>query len=371
MLKWTLQRIFQQYPPEQYGVRLPLEQHKALAAIRDCRTAVMGSHSEYCQQGHLCGVFYNSCRHRGCPQCQHVKREQWLVQWSARLLNTQHHHWVFTCPHELLPLWRYNQAWFQDCLYTSVNKTLKQLSAAPKHLGAQPGYLLALHSWSRKLSEHPHIHALISHGGLTPGGDWCLPRRKGLFPAEVVKRLFRGKFLAAVKLAMVQGALSYPLDKTATYWQTMLNKLGRVKWQVYACKPYEHAHGVAKYLAKYMRGGALRNSQIISVKNGVVHLKYRSHQSKQTERIKYGIKAFEQQILRHMPLAGKLSIRYYGLYQPSLLNRLNKARQQLGQAAYVAIEVPDWKEVIRCLGASLVCPICGDELLKSGNNPRH
>ncbi|MGC3835475.1 IS91 family transposase [Moritella viscosa] len=292
MQKWTVQRIFQEYSLSQLNIGFPLYQHKAFSFIRDCRTAKMGAHSQHCSQGHFCGIHYNSCRHRGCP---HVVKEQWLNDWSARLLNTQHHHWIFTFPHELLPLWRFNRSWFQDALFKAVSQTLKQLTNDDKHLKAKVGCILAL--WGRNLSEHPHIHCLISHGGLNKAGEWCNPKRKGLFPAEVVKRLFRGKFLAAIRQAIKSEQLRYSGDKEASYWVHMANKLSRVKWQVFACKPYKHGLGVAKYLARYMRGGPLHNSQILAVKNEMVKLKYHSHQSGRAERINFKVDKLEQKIL--------------------------------------------------------------------------
>jgi len=115
MEKWTIQKLFQsQLDGTAPTLNVPLYQLKAAQAIGGCRTEAMGSHAQFCANGHLCGVFYNSCRHRGCPQCQFAAKERWLAQWSARLLNVKHHHWIFTVPHLLLALWRYNREWFQD-----------------------------------------------------------------------------------------------------------------------------------------------------------------------------------------------------------------------------------------------------------------
>ena len=138
MQKWTVQRIFQEYSLSQLNIGFPLYQHKAFSTIRDCRTAKMEAHSQHCSQGHFCGVHYNSCRH--------VVKDQWLNDWSARLLNTQHHHWIFTFTHELLPLWRFNRSWFQDALFRAVSQTLKQLTNDDKHLKAKVGGILALHT---------------------------------------------------------------------------------------------------------------------------------------------------------------------------------------------------------------------------------
>ena len=360
MTQYSLQQLFTQYPPEHFGIKLPRYQHKAIDAITACRTQKMGSHGQYCEQGHLCGVFYNSCRHRGCPQCQSVKREQWLTDWSARLLDTQHHHWIFTCPHELLPLWRFNRAWFQGVLFSSVVETLKTLLSDKRHLGVQAGFLLALHTWGRNLSDHPHIHCLISHGGLDEQKKWRQPRSKHLLPAEIVKRMFRGKLIAKLKVAIDEGKVSLPNSQSTTTLINLLNKLGRVKWQVYACKPYSHGFGVAKYLARYLRGGALKNHQILGIKAEQVLFKYRDHRTHKMVRSRYAIADFERQILRHLPIPNQQMIRYYGFYHPSQLVRLNQARQALGQADYKMPSLPDWQAVMDKYGLSIDCVICAE-----------
>lgn len=367
-MQYSLQSLFTQYPPNNLGLKLPLYQHKAVDAITGCRTQKMGSHGQYCEQGHLCGVFYNSCRHRGCPQCQSVKREQWLADWSARLLDTQHHHWIFTCPHELLPLWRFNRAWFQGLLFSCVAETLKTLFADEQYLGVQAGFLLALHTWGRNLSDHPHIHCLITHGGLDEQGKWRQPKSKSLLPAEVVKRVFRGKLIAKLKIGINNGEVVLPSTQSATSLLNLLNKLGRIKWQIYACKPYSHGFGVAKYLARYIRGGALKNHQILNIESGQVLFKYRDHRTKKMQRSRCRIADFEQQILRHQPLPNQQSIRYYGFYHPSQLARLNKARQNLGQAAYQTPKLPDWQAVMEKFGLSIDCPICNESERQSATS---
>jgi len=124
-------------------------------------------------------------------------------------------------------------------------------------------------------------------------------------------------------------------------------------------KPYEHGLGVAKYLARYMRGRPLHNGQILAVSNEIVKLKYHSHQSGKTERINFKVGQFEQKILTHMPLPGKPTVRYYGLYHPGVQTRLNIARENLGQSAYTMPEKPDWQAILKKLGVELICAVCG------------
>lgn len=362
MEKYSVQRLFQtQLNNPALPFRVPLYQLKAVQALSGCRTSAMGSHGQYCENGHLCGVYFNSCRHRGCPQCQYTAKERWLTQWSARLLNTQHHHLIFTIPHELLPIWRFNREWFQDELYLAVAKTIKQLSRSKNHLGAQPGFLLALHTWGRNLSEHPHIHCLLSHGGLTPEGRWSTPKRKIMFPVKVIRRLFKGKFLASLKQKLEGDSLVLANNDNEARVKELFNKLGRIEWQVFACKPYAHGVGVAKYLAKYMRGGPLRNSQITHVKHNEVVFKYKSHQTKQTERKRLSLSDFNHRVLRHLPLKGKPTIRYYGLYHPSIIEKLNMAREHFKQPALTEITLPTWQQMMHQFGVVFNCIECGSK----------
>ncbi|MEZ9200119.1 transposase [Shewanella sp. 10N.286.54.B9] len=222
------------------------------------------------------------------------------------------------------------------------------------------GFLLALHTWGRNLSDHPHIHCLISHGGLDEQKKWRQPRSKHLLPAEIVKRMFRGKLIAKLKVAIDEGKVSLPNAQSTTTLINLLNKLGRVKWQVYACKPYSHGFGVAKYLARYLRGGALKNHQILGIKAEQVLFKYRDHRTHKMVRSRYAIADFERQILRHLPLPNQQMIRYYGFYHPSQLVRLNQARQALGQADYKMPSLPDWQAVMDKYGLSIDCVICAE-----------
>jgi len=143
-------------------------------------------------------VWYNSCRHRACPQCNGVAKEQWLARTRARLIECAHWHVVFTIPHQLNVLWRLNTAAMSAALFECARDTLLELLADPRHLGAQPGMQLALHTWTRSLDLHPHIHALVSDGGLRDG-IWVHPRRSHFLPATVVMMLFRGKLLDALR----------------------------------------------------------------------------------------------------------------------------------------------------------------------------
>jgi hypothetical protein len=164
----TLQTIFQDaFPAYEQTHPLPPHVRRAARAIMQCRTAILGGHVQACPDGHMARVWYNSCRHRACPQCAYLQTERWLAFQQARLLACDHYHVIFTLPHELNPLWLANVPVMTTLLLQAVRDTLGALLADPKYLGAQPGIIAALHTWSQTLVLHPHLHCLVTGGGLT------------------------------------------------------------------------------------------------------------------------------------------------------------------------------------------------------------
>ena len=207
----TLQTIFQDAFPAYEALHpLPTHVRRAARAIMQCRTAALGGHVQACPDGHMSRIWYNSCRHRACPQCAYLQTERWLALQRARLLACDHYHVIFTLPHDLNPLWLANVPVMTTLLFQAVRDTLCTLLADPKYLGAQPGILAALHTWSQTLVLHPHVHCLVTGGGLTPDGHWKAVRKGFLLPARVVMAVFRGKMLAAIRQAYAREALALP-----------------------------------------------------------------------------------------------------------------------------------------------------------------
>src|SRR6266702_2469524 len=213
-----------------------------------CRTAALGGHVQACPDGHVSRVWYNSCRHRSCPQCAYLQTERWLALQQARLLACDHYHVIFTLPHDRNPLWLANVSAMTSLLFQAVRETLFDLLADPKYLGAQPGMIAALHTWSQTLVLHPHIHCLVTGGGLTPDGHWVAVRHGFLLPARVVMAVFRGKLLDALRTAWHAGDLQLPETLRPQAFLNLLNRLGhpqKTRWNVWIMERYAHGHGVA------------------------------------------------------------------------------------------------------------------------------
>ena len=332
-LRGIFQRHFEAYAQRR---RLPAYVHRAAYWISRCRTAELGGHVRRCPEGHTERAFYNSCHQRICPQCQGLATERWLERQRARLLNCAHHHLIFTIPHELNALWCWNRASMAKLLFDAVRETLMELLGDARYLGAQPAFISALHTWGRSLSLHPHVHVLIADGGLTADGTWVKPRRSHFLPARVLMLLFRGKFLAALRQGIERRTLRLPPDRTRERFASLLNRLGRKKWNVHLRARYAHGEGVAAYLARYLKGGPLKNTQLLPAERGGVRFRYRPHRdagdgADASVVLNLTPEAFFARYLAHLPQPGAQTVRGYGLYGQRAGARLDRARAALGQ----------------------------------------
>lgn len=341
------------------SVSFPVYIHKALGSLGYCRTAVLGGHAQYCEKGHLNGVWYNSCKHRSCPQCRSVPTENWLRSTQSMILDCAHHHLVFTIPSDLHRLWRYNRELLTNILFKSVKDTLKKFSSNPKYLNATPAMITALHTWGRDLSLHPHLHVVISHGGLSSEGYWVNPRKKHLYPQKPTMMIYRGKFLALLKAALIRGDLKLPASLEEHKVQSLFNRLGRQDWVVHYSKRYKHARGVVRYLGRYVKGGPFKNNQLKYVTKDKVTFQYKSHKSRRVERQTLSVKAFLLRLLEHVPLPNKPTVRYGGLYVNSCRDRLNRARKHFAQSVVKKPEPLSWEEYMLLNGKQPLCKVCG------------
>lgn len=368
----TVQQILQEHL-ESFTSRhkLPIWIRGAAERMRVCRTAVLGGHLIRCPRGHVERIAYNSCRHRSCPQCSLLERERWLAGWKSRLLDCPHHHVIFTTPQDLLPLWRFNKKGFADALFESASGALLELLGDPKYQGARPGLLAALHTWGQTLAGHVHLHVLVTGGGVTERGHWQPAKKSCLLPRKVLMIVFRGKLRAALLRRLRRGELTLPTGMRESQAAGLLNKVGRMTWNVKILEHYGHGVGVAKYLARYLKGGPLSNRRLVSNSDGVIRFRYRDNrepgQDGQGERKVLPLEAdqFLLRLLQHVPPPGLQTVRGYGLYANSQRARLNEARRLLGQPpAMGKLPTVSWQQLCESLGHhdSTRCPLCGARL---------
>jgi hypothetical protein len=349
----SLQQVFQShYPAYRRAHKVSLEQHKAAVAIMRCSSEAMGQTQWTCTEDEHREVDYHCCRHRSCPRCHGTRTRQWLEMIEQRLLPCDHFHVVFTLPHELNALWCYNRAWSADHLFRAGAETLQQLLDDERHLSATVGMLASLHTWGRTLSFHPHVHVLVTGGGLT-GGEWRSCRRDYLLPAAVLKAKFRGKWLAWLNAAYAKGDLILPPEWDERRWLATLRAVARKDWNVRIQGGYRHGHGVAVYLSRYARGGPIKDSRLTAVGPDTVCFLYHDHHDGRAKQLSLNAEHFLQRVLWHVPVKGQHNLRYYGLYVPGAAHRRALARQALGAAPEVA---PDSVKRPRN------CPRCGHPL---------
>jgi hypothetical protein len=378
----TLQQIFQDaYPPYEQSHSLPAHVRRAARAIIQCRTAALGGHIQACPDGHVARVWYNSCRHRACPQCAYLQTERWLALQRARLLACDHYHVIFTLPHDLNPLWLANVPLMTTLLFQAVRDTLVELLADPKYLGAQPGILAALHTWSQTLVLHPHVHCLVTGGGLTPEGQWKAVRNGFLLPVRVVMAVFRGKLLATIRQALARAELTLPEGVRPPQQLNLLTRLGhpkKTKWNVHIRERYRHGAGVVTYLARYLRGGPLKNARLVAWDGARVTFTCRPRQeaaedgSASPPQITLAVADFLQRWLLHVPVPQTRVVRSYGLYHVTQAAALAVCRATLGQPPVETPAVLDWQTVCAQRGDlhPESCPTCGQLLVCTGVIPR-
>jgi hypothetical protein len=378
----TLQDIFQAgFPAYERTHPLPWHVRQAARAMMRCRTAVLGGHVQSCPDGHMRRIWYNSCKHRSCPQCAFLQIEQWLSKQTSRLLDCDHYHAIFTIPHDLNALWLDNVPLMTSLLFTSVRDTLFELLGAPKYLGARPGIMAALHTWGQTLVLHPHIHCLVTGGGLTPEGHWVAVHNGYLLPGRVVMAVFRGKLLDALRRAFHRGALALPGAMRPQQFHNLLNRLGhkkKTRWNVRIMERYPYGQGVATYLARYMRGGPIKNARLVSCDGREVTFRYHDNHDTPADgkgRVKpmtLPLAEFIRRVLLHVPVPHTQVVRCYGLYHHSRAADLARCRAHLGQ---LPIEEPvklDWQTYCAQRGDAHPerCPTCGQLLVFTAIIPR-
>jgi hypothetical protein len=378
----TLQTIFQDALPA-YEQTHPLPAHvrKAARAIMQCRTAALGGHIQACPDGHVTRVWYNSCRHRSCPQCTYLQTEGWLTLQQARLLAWDHYHVIFTLPHELNPLWLANVPVMSALLFQTVRDTLTTLLADPQYLGAQPGIIAALHTWSQTLGLHPHLHGLVTGGGRTPAGTWVAVRNGFLLPMRVVMAVFRGKMVDAIRQTFTRGALVLPEPMRPQQFVNLLNRLGhptKTRWNVRIMERSRHGAGVVTYLARYLRGGPIKNARLVAWDRDAVTFTYRAPGAESAagatlrQRMTWPVADFLQRWRLHVPGPHTRVVRAYGLYHHAHTEALVHCRAALGQPPVEPPPALDWQTVCAPRGDAHPeqCPTCGQLLVCTGVIPR-
>ena len=292
---------------------------KVLLAIARCRTAALGGHLDQCTRcGHRATISYNSCRNRHCPKCQTAARERWIAARQRELLPTRYVHVVFTLPPQLAALALQNKKVIYDLLFRASAETLLEVARDPRHLGAELGFFTVLHTWNQKLGLHPHVHCVIPAGGLSlDHTHWVKSRDRFFLPIHVLRRVFRGKFVAALRQAFQESQLNFhgnltclAQPKTFAAW---LRPLFRKDWVVYSKPPFGGPEYVLQYLGRYTHRVAISNHRLVSFTEGKVTFRWRdsAHHNEQ-KLLTLSLDEFLRRFLLHVLPKGFVRIRNFG-----------------------------------------------------------
>jgi ribosomal protein L32 len=325
-----------------------------------CGTGELGTLVLRCPDGHWEERRGKSCRHRACVRCGYRRRRQWIDGWVQRLLPIAHYQMVFTLPSQLHPLWRANRGRLAELLFAVVRQRVLGMLGAPQCLGAQPGMLMALHTWSRALTLHPHIHCLISAGGLTASGQWRAAGESALLSREQLRELkerYRRSFLRAVLGEHASGRLRLPPGWGPAELERVVRQLEGIKWNVRIEPPYRHGVGLVLYLARYVCGAPVGKNRLQDFDGEAVTVVV-GREATRPATIELSAEEFVQRLLEHVPVPGLRMLRSCGLYAANKRRQLALSRTLVvPTAAGTAASMRQSDEA--CLQH---CPQCGKQL---------
>lgn len=351
---------------------LSLGQLKVMSAIEQCRSAALGGHVLHCDG---CGhdqVAYNSCRNRHCPKCQASAAKRWLEDRQADLLPVDYYHVVFTLPAPISAIAYYNKDVIYRLLFEVAAQTLVTIAADPKHLGAQIGATLVLHTWGSALTHHPHVHGIVPGGGLSLDSQRWVACKPGFFlPVRVLSRLFRRRFLEELGAAYRGGELQffgeYAELSDPTIFAKWLSPMGKCEWVVYAKRPFAGPAAVLAYLSRYTHRVAIANSRLLSMDEAGVTFRWKDYRSEGRTRHKTMTlepQEFMRRFLLHVLPGGFHRIRHYGLVANNVRKEKLALARELLQVVPAAVAeskmADDCAEPVR---PTFVCTQCGAPMI--------
>jgi hypothetical protein len=335
--------------------QVSLQQEKALFSIMTCRTSERGGYVMECQQCHHIKTGFRPCLNRHCPNCQGMLQHLWVEKRVNRMLPIGHYHVVFTLPEQLRKIMQFNEKKLYKLLFQAASSTLQEL--ATEQLGIRLGFTIVLHTWSRELAFHPHVHCIVTSGGLDNQGHW-VARPDILLPIEDLRERFQSNFLEGLTrlglldlLKLPEGSLG---DKENL--QGLCHHLGQFPWVVFIKEPFPTVDAVVKYLGNYTHRIAISDYRILALDEQNVTIATRDE-----DRVTLSGEEFLRRFFMHVLPKGFTKIRHYGLYAPQCVNGLlTQAREQLGLPAFENLPMENWADrVERITGKHPnTCPRC-------------
>jgi hypothetical protein len=313
--------VVRRFAPEsraQYGHEMMPSQNRALSDIAACSTKELGGKLHQCND---CGKpfwSFHCCRNRACPKCHGRQTQEWLKKREAELLPCDYFHGVTTLPSELHGLFKRHQKYMYGLLMNVSAEAVKEVCSQKRHLGALPGILAVLHTWNGQLGYHPHVHLLITGGGITADGQhWEPARGEFLVPVSVLSRKIAAKFRDAVKKQKPDLFATIPASVWRREWVSFL-------------KHYSHGnHAVLNYLSRYVFRIAISNARILQMDDTHVTFRYKDRDANIWRTIRLPGVEFLRRFLQHVLPRGFHKVRYYGLWHHGKRDLSSRAWQLL------------------------------------------
>lgn len=330
---------------------LSREQRRVLTDIANCRTAALGGHLDHCD---ACGYehpSYNSCRNRHCPKCQALAQEKWIAEQRARMLDAPYFHVVFTLPSELRALAAFAPRAVYNALLHEAGRVL--LEFGQRHLEADIGATLVLHTWTRTLIFHPHVHAIVTGGGLAlDGTSYRSSSRAFLFPIKAMAKVLRGKMIDALKDAHARGDFAHFDDfLDPEGFDRLIRTIAKLRWVVYAKPSFQKGAHVIAYLGRYTHRVAISNSRLLDVTSKTVSFRTKGDGVETLEPVE-----FLRRFVKHVLPSGFHKIRHVGLHTSK--DKLKRAQALTGKVP-APIARPYRDELLELTGRDLdTCPNC-------------
>lgn len=339
---------------------LSLNQLKVMSAIERCRSAEMGGHRLACTSCGQIQIAYNSCRNRHCPKCQASAAKRWLEARQADLLPVPYYHVVFTLPEPIRSMAYQNKAVIYNLLFQAASEALRTIAKDPKHLGAQIGMTMVLHTWGSALIHHPHVHCVVPGGGFSADGQHWIACKSGFFlPVTVLSRVFRRLFLDKLRAAKQAGLLEFygqqqDLNDTR-YFEMVCDPLRHIGWVIYTKPPFAGPAAVLAYLSRYTHRVAIANSRLLHFDDQGVTFKwkdYRQHGPTKHKTMTLNTSEFIRRFLLHVLPRGFHRIRHYGFFANTVKEqKLVLVRRLLAIPAPIIIESENQRPTFHC-------PVC-------------
>ena len=325
-----------QYKSAQHR-HLSLAQLKVMSAIERCRSAQLGAHHLHCEHCHTDAIAYNSCRNRHCPKCQGSSAKRWFAAREQQLLPVEYYHVVFTLPGEVAQLAFYNKAQMYQLLFKAASQTLLTIAGDTRHLGAEVGTTMVLHTWGSSMMHHPHVHCIVPGGGLDKAKQWKACKKGFFLPVRVLSRLFRRLYMQGVRELYESTQLLCFGELTQTsgfehagHFMAWCKQQQSMEWVVYAKPPFAGPQAVLKYLSRYTHRVAIANRRLQSIDETHVSFTYKDYRRKGNNMhrtMQLTCDEFMRRFLLHVLPTGFHRIRHYGLLASKA--KLNMARQAL------------------------------------------